>query len=387
MQEKFSFFSSSFPQSSNHLVHVALGPRSYDIHIGRGALEEFPRYSAKFSPKARLAVIADARVEALHGAVLKAQIAATGREIGRDALIFSVPPGESSKSFAVFERLSEALLEQRFERGDLILAFGGGVAGDLAGFVAATLLRGVDFIQIPTTLLAQVDSSVGGKTGINSRYGKNLVGAYHQPRVVLADLSFLETLPKRELRSGYAEIVKYGLIDDPEFFAFLEKRGEEVLRCGEICAEVVAHSCRAKARIVAADETEKGQRALLNLGHTFGHALEKITGYDSDWLLHGEGVAIGLVMAHHFSQFLGLCSAEVPARVEKHLASIGLPVRFKDIPGGLPSADALLAAMAQDKKVVQGALTFVLSRGIGKAFLQKSVPTEQVRCFLSEVLS
>jgi 3-dehydroquinate synthase len=298
-----------------------------------------------------------------------------------------VPPGEGSKSYTVLARVCDAILEARIERGDLVIALGGGVIGDLAGFAAAIVRRGIRLVQVPTTLLAQVDSSVGGKTGINSPLGKNLVGAFHQPSLVLADTALLDSLPAREVRAGYAEVVKYGLIDDEAFFGWCEANAERVFAGGPERDHAVAHSCRAKAAVVVRDEREEGDRALLNLGHTFGHALERITGYDGARLIHGEAVAIGLALAFRFSARLGLCPDEDAVRVANHLAGIGLPTRLQDVPGGCGNAEALLAAMAQDKKVKGGALTFILARGIGRSFIARGIESAAVRASLESELA
>jgi 3-dehydroquinate synthase/shikimate kinase/3-dehydroquinate synthase len=295
-----------------------------------------------------------------------------------------VPPGEGSKSFAELARICQALLAATVERGDIVVALGGGVVGDLAGFAAAVLRRGVRFVQIPTTLLAQVDSSVGGKTGINAPQGKNLIGAFHQPSLVLADTALLDTLSGRELRAGYAEVAKYGLIDDARFFAWCEAHWRDVLAGGPERDEAVAQSCRAKAAVVLRDEREDGERALLNLGHTFGHALERVTTYDSARLVHGEGVAIGIAQAFRFSARLGLCPQSDAERVESHLMAVGLPTRLQDVPGGAGCVEALLDAMAQDKKVKAGALTFILARGIGRSFIAPGIPVAEVRAFLTD---
>jgi 3-dehydroquinate synthase len=279
----------------------------------------------------------------------------------------------------------DAVLAAKIERGDFVIALGGGVVGDLAGFAAAVTRRGVDFVQIPTTLLAQVDSSVGGKTGINSRFGKNLVGAFHQPALVLADIGLLDTLPPREFRAGYAEVAKYGLINDALFFAWLEKNRDDIFAGGAARTEAIAVSCRHKAAIVGRDERESGERALLNLGHTFGHALETATGF-SDRLKHGEAIAIGMVLAFRLSAKLGFCDAADETRVAAHFATAGLPTKLSDIPGELPPAGELLALMAQDKKVRRGALTFILVRGIGKAFVQAGVDPEPVHTLLDQAL-
>jgi 3-dehydroquinate synthase len=283
-------------------------------------------------------------------------------------------------------RVCDAILEARIERGDLVIALGGGVVGDLAGFAAAVVRRGMRFIQVPTTLLAQVDSSVGGKTGINSTFGKNLVGAFHQPSLVIADTALLDTLPPREIRAGYAEVVKYGLIDDEAFFHWCEANWRGVFAGGPARDHAVAQSCRAKAAVVVRDEREEGDRALLNLGHTFGHALERLVGYDGARLIHGEAVAIGLALAFRFSVRLGLCPGQDAERVARHLATVGLPTRLEDVPGGCGTAEALVEAMAQDKKVKAGALTFILARGIGQSFIAPGVEAEAVRAFLAQEL-
>ena len=365
------------------LVEVALGERSYDIVIGPGLLAESGGRIAALAPGARVAIVTDETVADLHLPALKESLDLAG--VRHDGVV--VKAGEASKSFATFARVCEELIATRVERGDLIVALGGGVVGDLAGFAAAVVRRGMRFAQIPTTLLAQVDSSVGGKTGINSVHGKNLVGAFHQPILVLADTGVLDTLSRREFRAGYAEVAKYGLIDDVAFFHWLEGNWRSVLAGGPAREKAVAVACRAKAAIVARDETEKGDRALLNLGHTFGHALEAVTGYDSGRLVHGEGVAIGMVLAHEFSARLGLCSQEEPSRVAAHLSAVGLPTRLSDIPGGTGSADTLMAAITQDKKVRRGTLTFILTRGIGQSFIARDVDPASVRAYLEEKLS
>jgi shikimate kinase/3-dehydroquinate synthase len=359
-------------------VTVGLGARAYDILIGRG-LDAGAEIAARF-PGARASIVTDTTVAERHLAAFTDSLAAAGLE--PHAII--VPPGEGSKSFRGLETVVDGLLDARRERGDLVVALGGGVIGDLAGFAAGIVRRGMRMVQVPTTVLAQVDSSVGGKTGINARQGKNLVGVFHQPSLVLADLDLLATLPERHCRAGYAEIAKYGLIDDPGFFAWLEGHGADVVALGDGLAHAVATSCRAKARVVAADEHETtGARALLNLGHTFGHALEAGTGY-GERLVHGEAVALGMAQAFRFSAARGLCSQDDAARVERHLRSVGLPTRLSDVPGELPDDEALLALMAQDKKVVRGKLVFILATGIGGAFLARDVPVEAVRAFLAE---
>ena len=293
-----------------------------------------------------------------------------------------LPAGESTKSYANFEKLCDAALAAKMERGDFLIALGGGVIGDLTGFAAACLRRGMRFIQIPTTLLSQVDSSVGGKTGINSPLGKNLIGAFHQPSLVLIDTQTLGTLSTREFRAGYAEVVKYGLIDKPEFFAWLEANWRAAFQRGPELSRAIAVSCAAKAAVVARDETEQGDRALLNLGHTFGHAFERIVKYDGRKLVHGEGVAIGACCAFRFSAHLGLCPKEAAERVERHFAEVGLPTRIRQIDGWSAGADEIIEAMRQDKKVQRGALTFILARDVGSSFIAKNIESESVRAFL-----
>lgn len=364
-------------------VTVPLGARSYDVRIGAGLLERAGPEIAPLLRRPRVAVITEERVAARHLAALEAGLGVAGIA----AAVLTLPAGEGTKGWAALERTVEWLIAERVARDDLVVAFGGGVIGDLAGFAAAVLRRGVGFVQIPTTLLAQVDSSVGGKTGINSPQGKNLVGAFHQPRLVLADTGLLGTLPERDLLAGYAEVVKYGLLGDAEFFAWLEANGP-ALAGGDAAARVhaVRRSCEMKAAIVARDETEQGDRALLNLGHTFGHALEAATGF-SERLLHGEGVAIGCQLAFDLSARLGLCPQEAPSRVAAHFAAMGMKRDLADIPGALPDADGLLGLMAQDKKVREGRLAFVLARDIGDAFVARDVDLGAVRALLAEVLA
>jgi len=359
-------------------VTVALGERAYDIVIGRGVVAEAGTRAAALGARA-VALVTDDTVAALHGEALRERLAAAGLR----AELVTVPAGEGSKSYATLARVCEAILAQRIERGDLVMALGGGVVGDLAGFAAAIVRRGVRFVQAPTTLLAQVDSSVGGKTGINSAHGKNLVGAFHQPSLVLADTALLDTLPARELRAGYAEVVKYGLIDDPVFFGWCEANAAAVIAGGAERERAVAHACRAKAAIVARDEREEGDRALLNLGHTFAHALERLAQYDPAILVHGEAVAAGLALAFRFSAALGLAPPADAERVARHLAEAGLPTTLQAFPGLTADAERLLDAMAQDKKVVGGRLTFILARGIGESFIAKGVDVPAVRAFLA----
>jgi 3-dehydroquinate synthase len=298
----------------------------------------------------------------------------------------TVPAGESSKSFSVLEQVCEALIAARIERGDLVVALGGGVVGDLAGFAAAVVRRGLDYVQVPTTLLAQVDSAVGGKTAIDSKHGKNLVGAFHQPILVVADTALLDTLPAREFAAGYAEVAKYGLIGDAAFFARLEADWREVFAGGPARERAIAASCRAKAAIVARDERETGERALLNLGHTFGHAFEAAAGF-SGRLLHGEAISLGLVLAFEFSARRGLLPGAEAERVARHLAAVGLPTHLSAVADLRPDADQLMNLIAQDKKVQRGRLTFILARGIGKAFVAPDVDAAEVRAFLVEKLA
>jgi 3-dehydroquinate synthase len=363
------------------IVNVALGERTYDIVIGRNQIATLGARAAALKPGAKAAIVTDDAVARLHLNAVEAALAAGGMATSR----IIVEAGEGTKSFAGFECVCEALIAARVERGDLVVALGGGVVGDLAGFAAAAVRRGLDYIQVPTTLLAQVDSSVGGKTAINSRHGKNLVGAFHQPILVVADTSALDTLPPRQFRAGYAEIVKYGLLGDAGFFAWLEANAKEVFAGGAAREHAIATSCRMKAAIVARDERETGDRALLNLGHTFGHALEAAAGF-SDRLLHGEAVALGMALAAEFSVRIGVLAPEHAARVTRHLADAGLPVRFADVAGGAPDADRLMGLISQDKKVRRGKLTFVLLRDIGAAYICHDVDSALVRAFLVEKL-
>jgi 3-dehydroquinate synthase len=360
-------------------VEVGLGDRAYDILIGSGLLARSGEEVARRLPNTRAAIVTDENVAGAHLDTLKAGLAKGGIQ----SAVVTLPAGEKTKSFAHLEEVVDGVLAAKLERRDVVIALGGGVIGDLAGFASGIVRRGMNFVQIPTSLLAQVDSSVGGKTGINSPRGKNLVGVFHQPRLVLADSQVLDTLPIREFRAGYAELAKYGLIDRPAFFAWLEKNWRDVFAGGPARVEAIAEACRAKADVVARDEFETGDRALLNLGHTFGHALEAATRYDGARLVHGEGVAIGMALAHRFSARLNLASPDDAERVEAHLRAVGLPSRMADIPGELPDAEALLGFIAQDKKVSRGALTFILTRGIGQAFIAKDVPPSEVLSFLT----
>jgi len=363
-------------------VAVALGNRSYDIVIGEHLLQRAGEIVRPLLARPFTAIVTDQNVARFHLENLTAALAAQG--VKSAAIV--LPPGEQTKSFTQLAALCDRLLAAGIERRDRIIALGGGVIGDLAGFAASILRRGVDFIQMPTSLLAQVDSSVGGKTGINSAHGKNLIGAFHQPVAVITDISLLDTLPERELAAGYAEVAKYGLLGDRDFFEWLEGGAAAIMR-GDSQARIhaIRKSCEAKARIVAEDETETGVRALLNLGHTFGHALEAATGY-SQRLLHGEGVAIGMVQAFRFSERRGLCAPGTAERVARHLGSAGLPVHASEIPGVLPPPSALLDFMRQDKKAQAGKLTFILARGIGEAFIARDVADADVIEFLNEDL-
>ncbi|SFA76383.1 3-dehydroquinate synthase [Poseidonocella pacifica] len=364
-------------------VRVALGARSYDVRIGSGLIAGAAEEIAPILSRPHVAIVTDANVAEIHLGPLRASLAAQGIE----ARALILPAGEATKCWSELEHVVEWLLAERIERNDVVVALGGGVIGDLVGFAAAIMRRGVRFVQIPTSLLAQVDSSVGGKTGINSPHGKNLVGAFHQPSLVLADIDALETLTERDFLAGYGEVVKYGLLGDAEFFEWLETEGPN-LKAGdpEARAYAVRRSVEMKAEIVARDETEQGDRALLNLGHTFCHALEAATGY-SDRLFHGEGVAIGCALAFEASSRLGLCSQEEPSRVRAHLRDMGMKTDLADIPGDLPDADALLALMGQDKKVLDGQIHYVMARGIGDAFVSRDVPSDVVRSVLQDALA
>ncbi|HML13410.1 MAG TPA: 3-dehydroquinate synthase [Xanthobacteraceae bacterium] len=364
------------------IVNVPLGERGYDIAIGRGLIADLGKRIAALRPGAAAAIVSDEIVAARYLAQAESALNAAGVRASRVV----VPAGEASKSWHVLESLCEQLLAARIERGDLVVALGGGVVGDLAGFAAAIVRRGLSVVQVPTTLLAQVDSSVGGKTGINSAHGKNQIGAFYQPMLVIADTALLDTLPAREFRAGYAEVVKYGLIGDAGFFAWLEANWRDVLSGGPAREHAIATSCRAKAITVANDERESGERALLNLGHTFGHALEAAAGF-SHRLLHGEAVAIGMALAFAFSARRGLLAPAEAARVERHLAAVGLPTKPSDVAFAWPGADALMALMAQDKKARRGKLTLILARGIGASFVAPDTDPAEVRVFLAEKLT
>jgi 3-dehydroquinate synthase len=369
------------------VVAVPLGARSYDIHVGRGLLARAAALMTPVLNQKRVFIVTDSNVAPLYLEALSQTLAKAG--IRADHAI--VPAGEASKDFAHLAQLLDAMLAAKCERGTMIVALGGGVIGDLAGFAASVLLRGVDFIQVPTTLLSQVDSSVGGKTGINTGAGKNLVGTFHQPRLVIADTDVLASLPRRELLAGYAEVAKYGLLGDATFWAWLEDNAAGMLSAKahshDLLCRAIVTSCEAKARIVAADEKEGGVRALLNLGHTFGHALEAEMGY-GDALLHGESVAIGMVLAFELSARLGHCPEADASRVAAHLAAVGLPTRPpRNGPRGPVTAAMLMAHMSQDKKMKDGAVTFVLARRIGDAFLSRDVPAPALEATLTAALA
>jgi 3-dehydroquinate synthase len=371
------------PTGGRTVVRVDLAGRAYDIIIGRGVLAEAGRRIRAVLPVGNVAIITDRNLADRHLSSLVASLFASG--IASTPIV--LPPGESTKSFGQFETACEGIIAARLERGDAVVALGGGVIGDLSGFAAAVVRRGMTFIQIPTTLLSQVDSSVGGKTAINSRHGKNLVGAFHQPALVLADTALLDTLPAREFRAGYAEVVKYGLLGDAGFFDWLEAGAWKGIFSGAPeREEAVRISCAAKAAIVARDETETGDRALLNLGHTFGHALEAAVRYDGTRLVHGEAIAIGMRLAFDFSREQGLCSGQDAVRVSRHLEAVGLPTRLSDVPGGVGTPASLMDAIRQDKKVARGALTFILTRRIGEAFIARDVDGEAVERFLEREL-
>lgn len=368
-------------ETLERLVHVPLGERSYDILIGPGLMARAGGEISTLIKGRRAAIVTDENVGARYLDGLMDSLQTDGIE----AVSVTLPAGEKTKSFDYLTKVCDVLLEAHIERNDTVIALGGGVIGDLTGFAAGIVRRGVRFVQIPTSLLSQVDSSVGGKTGINARQGKNLVGIFNQPDLVLADTDVLDTLSEREFRAGYAEVAKYGLIDKPDFFEWLETNWRDVFAGGAARIEAIAVSCQAKADVVAADERENGRRALLNLGHTFGHALEAATQYDSSRLVHGEGVSIGMVLAHRFSARMNLASPDLADRVEAHLKAVGLPTRMAEIPGELPPTEVLMDAIAQDKKVKSGKLTFILTRGLGQSFVADDVPASEVQRFIEEM--
>lgn len=364
-------------------VNVDLPGREYEVRIGPGLLAEAGAQIAPFLARPQVCVVTDSNVAELHLNTLRAGLAADGIKME----VLTLPAGEATKSWPHLSDAVGWLLDQKVERGDVVLAFGGGVIGDLVGFAAAILRRGVRFVQIPTSLLAQVDSSVGGKTGINTGHGKNLVGAFHQPTLVLADTGVLGTMTPRDFLAGYGEVVKYGLLGDAAFFGWLEANGP-AMAAGDpaLRVEAVRHAVQMKADIVIRDEKEHGDRALLNLGHTFCHALEAATGY-SDRLMHGEGVAVGCALAFELSSRMGLCSQEDPSRVRAHFKAMGMKTDIADIEGDLPDAAGLLDLMGQDKKVVAGRLNFILARGIGQAFVTDDVPADVVLGVLNDALA
>ena len=364
----------------NVSIKVSLPEREYNIEIGQDLLSTSSDYIFPLLRRQKVVIVTDENVAALHLETLENSLDAA--KIFHSTL--TLPPGEATKSWTYLQKTVDFLLEEKTERADVIIALGGGVIGDLVGFAAAILRRGVSFVQIPTSLLAQVDSSVGGKTGINTSQGKNLVGAFHQPSLVLSDVEVLNTLQKRDFMSGYGEVVKYGLLGSEDFFVWLEKNGSALVT-GDITArlEAVRMSCQIKVDIVAKDETEQGDRALLNLGHTFSHALEAATGY-SNRLMHGEGVAIGCVLAFELSARLGLCPQEAPSRVRAHFQKMGMKTEIADIKGSLPAAAELLLIMAQDKKVVGGKLNFILVNDIGKSFMTSDIDKDTILSVLHD---
>jgi 3-dehydroquinate synthase len=362
------------------LVPVSLGNRSYEIRIGQNLIANAGTLIAPYLTRSFAVIVTDENVAKSHLNALETSLAKSG--IASKAII--LPAGEGTKSYKYLAELCDGLLAAGVERRDVVIALGGGVMGDLTGFAASILRRGVNFIQFPTSLLAQVDSSVGGKTGINSPLGKNLIGAFHQPVLVLADLDALNTLPQRQRAAGYAEVAKYGLLGDAKFFDWLDQNVDHIIR-GDVdaTAYAVQVSCEMKARIVAEDETETGVRALLNLGHTFGHALEAACGY-TDRLLHGEAVSIGMVQAFGFSEQLGYCATGTAKRVAAHLKRAKLPTHRSEISGELPASDELIELMRQDKKAVAGQLTFILAKSIGESFIAKNVDEVAVLEFLDK---
>ena len=361
-------------------VHVPLGERAYNIYIGQGLLNNIHHHLIPFLRRSRVVIVTDRNVARLHLHSLTTSL----DKVGIAHTTLTLPPGENTKSWPFLSQTIDFFLSEKVERRDVVIALGGGVIGDLVGFAAAILRRGVRFVQVPTSLLAQVDSSVGGKTGINAPQGKNLIGAFHQPSLVLADIDVLNTLSPRDFLAGYGEVVKYGLLGHRAFFEWLEINGPALTK-GDTTArtEAVRICCQMKADIVMRDETEQGDRALLNLGHTFCHALEAAAGY-SDRLLHGEGVAIGCALAFETSARLGLCAQESPSRVRSHLKAMGMKADIRDVGGDMPNALELLELMGQDKKVVGGTLNFIMVREIGQAFVTSDVPTEVVLSVLQD---
>ncbi|WP_135079315.1 3-dehydroquinate synthase [Terasakiella sp. SH-1] len=368
--------------TDQNTLHVDLGERSYDIVAGPGVLSQAGEMFAPLLKNKRVVIVTDSNVGPLYLDKLCSVLGGAG--IKHEAV--TLPAGEATKSISKFEGLLEDILAMGIERGTTLVALGGGVIGDITGFAASALLRGIDFIQVPTTLLSQVDSSVGGKTGINAKAGKNLIGAFHQPRLVLIDTESLNTLPKRELLAGYAEVVKYGLLGDEEFFSWLEENGAALVNGDQdLRRQAILRSCAAKADVVAQDEKEGGVRALLNLGHTFGHALEKECGYDGD-LLHGEAVSIGMVMAFEFCAAQGICPQADAERVKAHLRGLNMPIDLSGLPCQDWSAELLMKHMMKDKKVKDGKVTFVLVRGIGQAYLSRDVEDADLQAYLNDLL-
>ena len=371
------------PAHNNGRLRLEFGPRSYDIIVGEGLLEKAGDHIAAVMGGDKVIIVTDTNVEPLYLQTLEDSLNAAG--IGQASV--TLPAGEQSKSFESLEALSGELFNAGVDRKTTLIALGGGVIGDLVGFAAAIIMRGVDFIQIPTTLLSQVDSSVGGKTGINSAFGKNLIGAFHQPRLVLADLNTLDTLPRRQLLAGYAEVAKYGLIDDADFFSWLECNATALLDGDrDLQRHAILKSCARKAAIVVEDEREHGKRALLNLGHTFAHSLETETGYGDD-LLHGEAVSIGMVLAFQLSHRLGLCPETDAIRVRGHLEKTGLPVHLKELAKPSWTPEGLIAHMQLDKKTESGNLVFILARSIGESFIARDIDPGFLRDFLKDALT
>ena len=369
---------------TSETLRVALGERAYDIVIGDGLIDALGASIHETLGKRACWVVTDETV----GALYLARALASLSQAGLTARAIVLPPGEATKNFGSVERIVNEVLDDAPERSSALIALGGGVVGDLTGFAASAILRGIGFVQVPTTLLSQVDSSVGGKTGINTRHGKNLVGAFYQPRLVLADTATLDTLPRREVLAGYAEVVKYGLIRDAGFFAWLEDGNGARLLDGDAAARrhAVRESCAAKAAVVAVDERETGERALLNFGHTFGHALEAETGFSAR-LLHGEAVSIGMIMAFELSAALGYCDDAEVERVRRHFSSVGLPTAVPALPGDSWDAGRLIDHMAHDKKVRDGRVTFILARSIGDAFIAADVNPADVATVVQGALA
>jgi 3-dehydroquinate synthase len=363
-------------------VNVKLENQSYDIYIGENLILNFPNYLKGNLSRNVLAIVTDKNVEALHLSKLVKVLS----DSGIDTKILSIDPGESSKSWETLKTTVDWMLDNKIERNDIVVALGGGVVGDLVGFAAAILRRGIRFIQCPTSLLAQVDSSVGGKTGINTLHGKNLVGAFYQPAQVVSDISTLQTIKERDFLAGYGEVVKYGLLGDYDFYCWLEANTSKIKeRDTETLIKAVSHSCEMKAEIVARDEKEHGDRALLNLGHTFCHALEASTNY-SQRMLHGEGVAIGCILAFELSAKLNLTSQEDPVRIKKHFSDMGMMTSVKDISGPLPEPGTLVELMFQDKKVVNGKLNLILTKGIGKAYIASDIDPSLIKTVINDSL-